>query len=121
MSSGNPGQWIFNAENQINLLGTSSGTETPTTATADVIAFLPDITLTLCQRINQELGLPTGTIPEESGVDLSTQMTDSTNGICNAGCGGTIGVTPNTLDGQPFGCMQQPNGTYNYYHVLVER
>jgi len=25
------------------------------------------------------------------------------------------------LDGQPFGCFQQPAGTYIYYHVLIER
>ncbi|MCB9988514.1 MAG: hypothetical protein H6868_04160 [Rhodospirillales bacterium] len=119
MASGSPGTWVFNTENQINLLGTTNAGG-PQVDTADMIAFLPNITQTLCTRINAELGLPS-TPPTESLIDLSTQMTNGVD-ICNGACNGdTIGLDVTELDGQPFGCFQQPAGTYHYFHVLVER
>lgn len=128
MDNGNPGTWVFNAENQIDLLGTSTGDENPTANTADVIAFLPGITQTLCNKVNEELGLPS-TPPTESAIDIAQQMinTDGSTpaGICNGGCqaSGTIGTGASAgedLEGQPFGCFNQ-GGTFVYYHVLVER
>lgn len=114
------GEWVFNAENQINFIGTTDGGG-PTPATAEVIAFLPGITQSVCQRINTELGLPANS-PTETGVDISTLMDDANPGICDATCnGGTIGGDVTDLDGQPYGCFQQPAGVYVYYHVLVER
>lgn len=124
MANSQPGVWHFNAENQINLLGSSSGVATPTTGTADLIAFLPGISLSVCQKINGELGLPDGTptaIPTETNIDMATNMNNVTNGLCNGGCADTIGLDITALDGQPFGCFQQPAATYNYYHVLIER
>ena len=117
------GIWTFNAENQIDLAGTSTGNDDPLAPTADIIAFLPGITLSLCQRINQELDV--GVIEIETGIDLVTQKINGVT-ICDGGCTagatiGTGGVAVHTLDGQPFGCFQQPAGRYHYYHVLVER
>lgn len=118
------GTWHFNGENQIDLIGTTNAAG-PTTATADIIAFLPDISQSVCRKINDELGLPT-TIPSESGIDVTTDMraVGGTPSGIGAG-GGTIGDASNgvddVLDGQPFGCFEQPNGTFNYYHVLMER
>ena len=131
MKDGSAGTWVFNAENEINLLGTSSGANNgTTTSTADLIAFLPNISLTLCSRINDELGLPSTTIPTESGIDLAQQMTNGI-GVCNGGCGGTIGSDVATFDGQPYGCFNPTdadldgdttnNNDYVYYHVLIER
>ena len=116
MASGGAGTWIFNAENQIELIGTTNPGGTPTAATADIIAFLPGITLTLCNRINKELGLP-ATPPTETGIDFVTDMVD---GVGIGGGGDTIGEDVVALDGEPFGCFNQ-GGTYVYYHVLVER
>ncbi len=129
--SGNTaGTWTFNAENQIDLAGTSSGDDDPVAATADVIAFLPGITLSLCQRINQELGLPS-TPPVETGINVATQMVNSDGSssagicsVCAAGATiGTGGAGAGALDGQPFGCFEltAASGNYVYYHVLVER
>lgn len=126
-------QWVFNAENEINLVGTSTGDDTVTVPTADLIAFLPDVTLSVCETINDQLGI--NGIPVESGIDY-TSANDMVNpdgatdtGICGpapATCdGATIGSPTGTnvseLDGQPFGCFEQPAGTYVYYHVLIER
>lgn len=121
------GEWVFNGENQIDLLGTTNGGG-PNGSTADIIAFLPGITQTLCSRINEELGLPQ-TPPSETGIDVSTQMinTDGTTSIgvdSTGGSGGTIGdaAGSHTFDGQPFGCFEVgATNVYVYYHVLVER
>lgn len=125
MAGGTPGTWVFNGENQIHLVGSSTGTATPDATSVDVIAFLPGISLSVCQKINSELGLPDGTpnpIPTESGIDYATQMTDASQGLCNGGCGATIGLDAGSveLEGQPFGCFQD-GSLYVYYHVLVER
>ncbi len=130
MESSTAGTWHFNAENQIDLLGTSSGDNDPVASTADVIAFLPSITLTLCSRVNSELGL-SSIPPVETGIDVTTDM-DEAVGICSVcAAGATIGdgAGAGALDGQPFGCFQltgldanaDGDDDYVYYHVLVER
>lgn len=130
MATGANGTWSINGENEINLVGTSTAGDTVGDATADVIAFLSDITSTICQKINDELGI-TGNIPTETGIVFSS-ATMVSNAAGPAGeasdfteTGATIGSPTGTdvasLDGQPFGCFQQPAGTYHYYHVLIER
>jgi hypothetical protein len=117
------GIWHFNGENQIDLIG-STNAAGPTTLTADIIAFLPDITLAVCSKINDELGLPT-TPPAETGIDVTTDMKATGGTSSGIGAGGdTIGDEANGVDapfdGQPFGCFEQ-GGKYNYYHVIIER
>ncbi len=115
MVSAAPGAWTFNRDNQIKDIGTYDATLSATNA--DVIAFLPGVTLAICQSIHQRLGLTT-TIPVESNAVVLTNLMVA---------GNTPGTTGNTitgggvLDGQPQGCFQKPALTYNYYHVLVER
>ena len=126
-SGGNTtGKWVYNADNQIDLLGISTGDDTPIVSTADLIAFLPGITDTLCSRINDELGLPTAA-PTETGIEFTTEMVNdgSAPAICDScNAGQTIGTggggADNTLDAQPYGCFNQ-GGTNVYFHVLVER
>ncbi len=120
MASGNPARWNFNAKNQINLIGTTNAGG-PTQTTADIIAFLPGIAQSICNRINQELGI-TGAIAE-TGIDVTTNMDSTANGgtaAVWAPYSGTIGGDAAGLDGQPFGCFSQ-GGQNVYYHVLVER
>ncbi len=120
------GTWHFNSENQIDLIGTTdTGNAAPTDASADVIAFLPNITLSVCNRINQELGLPYNPPPAETNIDVTTNMVASGGTKPGIGNGGdTIGISTagvaDPLDGQPFGCFSQ-GGQYVYYHVLIER
>lgn len=123
MASGaTQGSWIFNGENQIFNIGTSENAATPTAATADIIAFLPGVSTSVCNKLNEELGLP-ATPVVETGVDVATIMGSATPGLCNGGCGGTIGDNAdaaNKLNGQPFGCFSQ-SAQLVYFHVLVER
>ena len=127
MDSGAQVDWVFNAENEINLVGTSSATvNSPTTATAEIIAFLPGIRQGICQRINDELGI-TG-IPTETGINITTQHVNADGSgtglpaFVASGTTATIGAAGATaLDGQAFGCFQQPAGTFHYFHVLIEQ
>ncbi len=122
MAGATPGTWIFNGENQIFNIGTSENAATPTAATVDIISFLPGISTSVCNKLNEELGLP-ATPVAETGVDVTTIMGSTTPGLCNGGCGGTIGDNAdaaNRLNGQPFGCFSQ-GGQFVYFHVLVER
>lgn len=122
MANESLGTWIFNAENEINLVGTTDSGASPTLATADIIAFLPGIGLSVCNRINDQLGIVGSSPPVESGIDFATNMVATGGTSVGVGFGGgRIGDDVAALDGQPFGCFQQPAGTYVYYHVLIER
>ena len=55
--SSGQGQWQFNGENQIADVGTTDPAG-PTPASADIIAFLPGISSSVCNKLNEELGLP---------------------------------------------------------------
>lgn len=122
-----PQAWVFNGENEINLVGTTTGGDAPTSSTADIIAFLPNVQKAICEKINDELGIAGGTVPIESNLDVTTEMINTTGaaggkvGLVSAASGGTIGGDVTTLDSQAFGCFQMPANTYYYYHVLIEQ
>lgn len=124
MAGATGGEWIINSENEINLIGTTVGGDAADSGSADIIAFLPGISQGLCDRINQELGIASAAT--ESGIiftQASRMVNDGTaTSIAASGTGPTIGEgAASVFDGQPYGCFQQPAGTYNYYHVLIER
>ena len=126
MAGGTQTDWIFSSANEIEDVGRSSGTNNNAAAnTAEIIAFLVGINQGVCQRINDQLGI--AGIPTETGIDFtfanSMVNTDGSSppGIQASGTGGTIGSDVAALDGQAFGCFQQPAGTYIYYHVLIEQ
>jgi hypothetical protein len=118
VTTAGPQEWIFNSENEINLVGTTIGGNAPDVTSADIIAFLPNVTDLVCRRLNEQLGIGT-TIPPETGIDVTAQMDLANDGI---GAGGaTIGEGGGAaLDSQPFGCFVQTGVNY-YYHVLLEQ
>lgn len=118
MDTNLPGVWVFNAENEIQDIGLTIGGDAPDSTSADIIAFLPDVKLTVCESIHAKLGIAT-TPPALTGViDYATSMDNDNPGYVTGAAGGTI--TAASLDGQPQGCFND-GGTYVYYHVLVER
>ena len=129
MASGAQTDWIFSSANEVNLVGRTAGSNAATTNTAEVIAFLVGIREGVCRRINEELGI--AGIPTEASIDftLARSMVNSDGSTAPAieangagGDDGTIGEGgASALDGQAFGCFQQPAGTYIYYHVLLEQ
>lgn len=124
MASNAAGDWVFNGENAINLIGTSSGADAPTTATADLIAYLPGVATSVCESINEELGIAGGTIPAETGIVFTSASsmvdTDGSSPTSIGATGATIGLDVTSLDGHPFGCFSQ-GGSNVYFHVLIER
>ena len=133
MTNGNPGGWIFNGDNEIENVGTTT-TAGVASGTVDLIAFLPGVSQGVCESINEELGISTtqGDIQEDSIEYLSSSNMTNPNGATTtslAAGGASIGETSTALVGQPFGCFYDSNGNadnggaaqYIYYHVLVER
>ena len=116
-----PGQeWHFNGENQVDNIGLTNGSGAPNQASADLIAFLPNVRTAICTQIHTQLGLST-TLPAETGIRY---LVDQTNALGTTldrftETGDTIG-NGNILSGQPQGCFTQ-DGMNIYYHVLTER
>lgn len=119
MASGSAGVWKINGQFAINDIGT---------ATEDIIAFLPDINLDVCKKINVELGLSATGDPSLFGSDVSAEYVKNyadygPNNVT------TFDTTPTTFpaafDGESFGCFENGNsagsGDYVYYHVITER
>ncbi|MFK7839603.1 MAG: hypothetical protein AB8B83_04675 [Bdellovibrionales bacterium] len=130
MTSGNQTNWIFSSNNEVNLVGRTAGGNAAAGNTAEVIAFLIGIREGVCSRINEELGI--AGIPTEASIELTTAMVNADGTVpggvpgitadAAGGDDGTIGEgAAAALDGQAFGCFQQPAGTYIYYHVLLEQ
>jgi hypothetical protein len=121
MASGEPGQWVFNAENEVNRTGTTAGQDRPGKDSADIIAFLPNISQVVCVRINEQLGISGAIV--ESRINLTASMVDKGKGPSSIHPrGGTIGDDVPAFDGQPFGCFRDgADGPFVYYHVLLER
>jgi hypothetical protein len=117
MDNGNPGVWHFNAEFEVEDVGTSVASDA---AGNEVMAFLPNITQTLCTRINEQLGI-SGDI--NTAADVSTEFeTDMIDGYSIPSSEETLGDANSAgLQGQPFGCFQNNGGEYVYYHVLIEQ
>ena len=114
--------WVFNRNNQIDGIGSTTTAEAPDAENADLIAFF-QTSQGICEKVHDELGL--GAIPTETGIDVTTQQVNSDgsgSGLEGFTQASTIGVQASSgevLEGQPFGCFLQ--GDYYYYHTLAER
>ena len=130
MADGAEGVWVYNMEFEVPEIGTSDG------ATSfggnDVIAFLPGVTLDVCQRLNLEAAITTTLSPAvpvladlngAAAGDYDFPMDDSYTAPSARGV--TLDNAGNDLTGHPFGCFQNggtaPDNEYVYYHVLYER
>ncbi|MGQ0526539.1 MAG: hypothetical protein ACT4OY_00680 [Alphaproteobacteria bacterium] len=119
VTTNNQQDWVFNGENEINLVGTTTGSDGPTSSTAEVIAFLPNVKTDICKKINSELGVNSGNVPTETNLNVTTYMVNGT-GLVSTATGGTIGEDVVSLDAQAFGCFVQGGVNY-YFHVLIEQ
>lgn len=126
--SGGQGEWIFSSDYAIENIGTTAN---------DIIALLPGIGQSICDRINTELGVGNTT---DTGGDSDTVAPGATTlpgtgqimNYDNPGIGtaadGVAGFAIDGVDfsGQPFGCYDSDDsasaaGELVYFHVLVER
>lgn len=114
MAANTPGTWHYNAANQIYNIGQNGNPGN------DVIAFLSGVSLSICERIHDQLGI--ASIPVEAGILFTSGQEKVAGSSTISGVAGpVIGDSGGSvLNGQPQGCFDI-GGTYTYYHVLVER
>lgn len=132
MADGAQGEWLFNSRYQITNIGTTAANNSAN----DIIAFLPGVNTSICERINQELGITGGTDTDTNGVPTSATVVANVPTVAMNQDGGTTGigayaathVIAGAFTGQPFGCADFDDATAGtaadtliYYHVLVER
>ena len=124
------GEWHFRDGLSITDLGSTQ---------SEVVAYLTDVTVGVCEELNRRYGIATGLDPNvavyniaDAHVDetIATGTADNTNTTYIASGGGTApgGTWPTALDGEPFGCFCNSgtspcpaNAQFVYYHTLVER
>lgn len=115
------GTWYFNANFEIPKIGTDGA------GGNDVIAFLPGITLSVCNQLNTKYGITTLPVwnPAEANITASIVEGGASPEDFPATAMATFtAVSPSAtaLDGQPFGCFQDSStSAYIYYHTLIER
>jgi hypothetical protein len=134
MASGLQGTWIFTSDFAISNIGTTGATN----ASNDIIAFLPGVKQSICERINEELGVPLVTDADGDGVPdsgiaignipVAADEMDTGNLSIGPAAQGASKELGGDLSGQPFGCADfnsaanAPNDVdLVYYHVLIER
>lgn len=93
----------------------------------EILAYLHDITLAVCEQINKGLGLTTTPETQSTAVDLtlnSGKGADATAADASAAAAGT-GTTnvyaASNSSGRAFACIRNGATLYDYYHALVEQ
>ncbi len=99
-------QWRYNKAIDLANVGTSSN---------DSIAYIPDVALTVCEEINNQL-YGTKSIPPSGSVAFSA-VTDTLAALDAAATGGAAG-TPGA--GKAVGCFKTSDAKYVAYTALAE-
>lgn len=113
-----PTDWVFNGENRVFKIGTSTNTDNA----AEIIALLPYVTKKFCLLVNDVNNTenPSNNPPQDAGdVNMAILFTGTlqyTTGIWD---------TTQYLEGKAEGCFEgganPPTGTYHYYRVILAR
>lgn len=113
------GTWRFSGNYEITNIGLSVATDSDGN---DIIAFLPDIKESICEKLNEELGIAGDNI-HSADLDPTLAAQQMITGYSIPATEINIGTVGGAaaLDGQAFGCVEDSAGDYHYYHVLVER
>lgn len=127
LAAGSEGRWVFTSQYKVDGIGITDNT----TASNEIIAFLPGVTQGICKKLNDQLGITVTGSPADGIVANSTGPTYTTLVApavqMAAGMGGTpgiavpVGTITGDLISQPFGCYNDGTGKYIFYSVLVER
>lgn len=130
---GSPGVWIYSSAYQISGIGATDAS----TASNDVIAFLPGVAQNVCRKLNEEVGITSSDADKIPGDSTITTVPTAIQNMSLSASGGTpnifgsvAGTIAGSFVGQPFGCFRigttpisaySATSAYVYYHVLVER
>lgn len=122
MLNGQKGTWHFNAEFEVEAVGTSVPGSTDGN---DIIAFLAGIRPEVCARINENMSLAgPATVADNAYYTLA--IADWDNAYTPPASEKVIGVTGNAalanLTGKPAGCYYvSGSNQYVFYQVVIER
>ncbi len=126
MAGTGEGTWFFNGQFEVPNLGVDGATGN------DLIAFLPNVSRTVCTQVNREFSIDStdctlvNNVVQADGIsaaDVSVQMDDTytfppTAADTIEGLGGSC----EAFVGQPSGCFIDDTGnSYVFYSVLLER
>lgn len=129
MAAGMGPTWYYNGNFEIPQIGQSGE------GGNDLISFLPGVTVGVCRRLNEELGITPGGAPTVTGVpdyDADNALLADTHVLGDAfpedaaDAAGTLTNGQNDFDGQPAACFRDPNydggsPAFVFYSVLLER
>lgn len=119
MNDGSPGVWSFNMDFEVTGLGATGTAGLPDN---ELIAFLPNITESVCQKINDEAGI--AGIPVTANLSASyTKNQEDDYAWASVGSIDLDSTAGGDLHGKAFGCFQNASttGEYVFYSVLYER
>jgi len=106
--------WIYTFDNQVPAIGLSVG-GAPTAAELDLVMILSNLTVTLCEELNDRLH-GSRTIPQEVDSFGTSKHDGATFG------NETLSVIGGAFDGEYSGCIEGNTspaaGTYHFYHVV---
>ncbi len=129
MANGAPGTWYFNRNWAVPYVGSVNN---------ELTAFLPGISASMCRKINQQLGIspmpvmsasmgPSNTDVEVSQISDPNNIWDPPNiypytNAPPACCPNPMpAVSVGDISSQHYACVDNNDGTYTYYHVLIEQ
>jgi hypothetical protein len=112
------GTWSFNMNFEIDGLSSSA----KGIAGNEMIAFLSDVNQTICEQVNQEMGIMgiPATPNYEAAIQVNQTNETTINQVKNVSLKSASG---NEFDGKLYGCLQNGglNGPYVFYYVLAQR
>lgn len=126
INGGSP--WYFTGRTCVVNIGTGGSICYNNDTESDLVAYLPNISKSLCAILNEKLGVtnPSGNPPVENGNGVAPVPflgTYNNNGLAQIGGSGDAA----NLNGKRSGCFQLPAsnwhsaGQYIFYHVLIPR
>lgn len=118
----------LNDGSQIEFYGHTRAPDIGLDDTADLILVAPNVTVQICQKINNMISSSTTAdiqIPDDNNSDSKCVYTSSTDQY-----DGTFSSTPNQMDGgtndftvtpAPYGCVKCADDSYHIFYTLLER
>lgn len=110
-----PSSWAFIANNEIELVGTTTGDA----AGADLLMVQPNVIREVCAMINDLLDVanPSGDPPVDTSLDTTAPFTGA------AAYAQTVGdeASSAALAGRTAGCFREGAAAYYFYEVLIAR
>lgn len=117
ITAGASGAWIFTRAFEIANVGSSTAGDL---AGNEIIAFLPNVTKGICDKINEQSSIAGTDIVHDAGVTITDNLLVEGATEADAGIIGGTATTAPDIAGKYNGCFRNgAAGPYVYYHVLL--